>query len=562
MDEESSSYDDLSEEKLRQLYDEEEISRFLQLFAAHVTEVQLPESVPAAAQDATLDAKTVNEATTMDTAGHSESPAHEQTLSEMIAFKYVLPLLPPPRLPPPPFALGRLRLATQRLYLSIWPVYVPFFHHLAALCTWKHRSRSARFCLVFWILWYHDLLLPMFFFRLFYALMRRRIFTYPTIAELKQRRKQVDKADEIGEEISVRLSTTSFGLKELWRMSRIFTKSQKSSVSKLETGATDPNADDPTILDDAKDSQTETDLKRGILQAMNDIADLHERIKNIFIWRRPASSRFYGLALLCCCILTLFLSAQRIAKLVYFLGGVFFWHIIPIIAALPPEDRARIPPAFQDAPTDAEFAMEVISQRIAAGLDINPPKTASKRNKPNQNCDGEKDATEDATVSSAPATPGSSNKDEKGKDIDWKKWGERAAIGKAWVVDRKVRRRSDKSTLSATASQPALAPETPLPSDDTHIFPCQHTSSPGLLTLSRDMLFFNPIASSKTRFAIPLTDIRGVKKTGLLKGLTVKWVESTDNETKLHEEVFPWVGGRDEIFARLIGTDVKRWMKV
>ncbi|KAJ3988572.1 hypothetical protein F5890DRAFT_383607 [Lentinula detonsa] len=556
--------DELSEEKLRQLYDEEEISRFLQLFAAHVTEVQLPESMPAATQGASVKMESTSED---ETCGldmqHSGVYENEQTLSQRIAFKYILPLLPPPPLPPPPFALGRLRLATQRLYLSIWPVYVPFFHHLAALCTWKHRSRSARYCMIFWMLWYYDLLLPTFFFRLLYALMRRRIFTYPTVTELRQRRKQVDKANELGEEISIRLSTTSFGLTEMWRISRIFTKSKKSKAPKPNIAPGFPNTkvDDPTVLDDTEESQKETDMKRAILQAMNDIADLHERIKNIFIWRRPASSKVYGTALCCCCILTLFCPAQYIAKLVYFLGGVFFWHIIPILAALPPEDRARIPPAFQDAPTDAEFAMEVISQRIAAGLDINPPKVTSKSSQTSSNGVSATIVTEDATTLSAPATPGGS-RNEKGKDIDWKKWGERAAIGKAWVVDRKIGQRSDNLASSATVSQPAPVPEVPLPSDETHVFPCQHTSSPGLLTLTRNVLFFNPIASTKTKVAIPLTDIRGVKKTGLLRGLTVKWIDLTNDEDKHKEEVFPWVGGRDEIFARLIGTDVKRWMKL
>ncbi|KAJ4486111.1 hypothetical protein J3R30DRAFT_3444125 [Lentinula aciculospora] len=553
--------DELSEDQLRQLYDDEEVSRFLNLFAAHVTEVQLPESTPVTTRGAPRRAERENRTAVAeddnDEVWLNSLSEHEQTLTEKIAFKYVVPLLPPPPLPPPSFTLGRLRLATQRLYLAIWPVYVPFFHHLAVLCTWKDRSRSARYCIVFWMLWYHNLLLPTFFFRIFYALLRRKIFMYPTVAELKQRRKQVDKANELSEEISIRLSATSFGLKEMWRISRIFTKPKKSKAAKsrLAPDPSDPDVDDPTVLDDTKETQKETDVKRAVLQVMNDIADLHERIQNIFIWRRPASSKVYGTALCCCCLLTLFLPAQYIAKLVYFLGGLFFWHIIPILAALPPEDRARFPPAFQDAPTDAEFAMTVISQRIAAGLDVNPSTVLSKQ-RPSPIAVGENCRTDDDTVPSASSTHGGT-KYEKDRDIDWKKWGERAAIGKAWVVDKKIARKKHNLDASATGS----ISETPLHSDETHTFPCQHTSSPGLLTLSQHMLFFNPIASTKTKLAIPLTDIRGAKKTGLLKGLSVKWIDSSNDENKHREEVFPWVGGRDEIFARLIGTDVKRWMK-
>ncbi|KAJ3857779.1 hypothetical protein EV368DRAFT_29378 [Lentinula lateritia] len=544
MDTDEQVPEEFSEEQLRRLYDEEEVSRFLHLFAAHVTEVQLPESTPVGTQNVRTSDRAPKETSGTvenlnDEVGPKFNPSEgKQTLSEGIAFKYILPLLPPPPPPPPPFALGRLRLATQRLYLSTWPVYVPFFHHLVTLCTWRDRRKSARYCMIFWVLWYYNLLLPTFFFRIFYALIRRKIFTYPTLMELKQRRKQVDKANELGEEISLRLSTSSFGLKEIWRISRIFTKSNKN---KSNIGLENPNdgVDDPTVLDNTKESQKETDVKRAVLLAMNDVADLHERIKNIFIWRRPASSKVYGTALCFCCILTLLLPAQYIAKLVYFLGGAFFWHIIPILAALPSEDRARIPPAFQDVPTDAEFAMEVISRRIAAGLDVNPSKRSSQKSRPSPVALSEI-KTDDATSSSAPTTPGGS-KTEKGKDVDWKKWGERAAIGKAWMVDKKLV--SKKPDVSVS-----------------HAFPCQHTSSPGLLTFTQDMLFFNPIASTRTKVAIPLADIRAVKKTGLLKGLTVKWIDATNDEHR--EEVFPWVGGRDEIFARLIGTDAKRWMKV
>jgi hypothetical protein len=39
--------------------------------------------------------------------------------------------------------------------------------------------------------------------------------------------------------------------------------------------------------------------------------------------------------------LSTLLPSKYIAKLVYFLGGFYFWHVIPIITALSPSDRAR-----------------------------------------------------------------------------------------------------------------------------------------------------------------------------------------------------------------------------
>lgn len=77
--------------------------------------------------------------------------------------------------------------------------------------------------------------------------------------------------------------------------------------------------------------------------------------------------------------------------------------------------------------------MEVISQRIAAGLDINPSKGQSRSKR---DVTSEDNQVVDSSMST-PGTPGGS-KNDKDKDINWKKWGERAAIGKAWVVEKKI----------------------------------------------------------------------------------------------------------------------------
>lgn len=77
--------------------------------------------------------------------------------------------------------------------------------------------------------------------------------------------------------------------------------------------------------------------------------------------------------------------------------------------------------------------MEVISQRIAAGLDINPSKGQSRSKR---DMTSEDNQVVDSSMST-PGTPGGS-KNDKDTDINWKKWGERAAIGKAWVVEKKI----------------------------------------------------------------------------------------------------------------------------
>ncbi|ESK86647.1 hypothetical protein Moror_9708 [Moniliophthora roreri MCA 2997] len=576
---------ELSESQLRELYDNEEIERFLALFAANVTEVQIPKSPPVG------HFRTEHIRSETDEKHHSASES--PSLSEDIALKYLLPILPPPP-PSYPFTLGRLRLTTQRLYLSIVPAYWSFLQRLVKLAIWEDKAKSTTYCCIYWFLWYHNLLLPSLVLRTLYCLVRRRIFPYPTIAELRERRAEIDRAEELGDEVSARLvSSSGFGVREMWRIFRVFTKSEKpkesmnketakgkgkdkkgkgigkekmhfddqaphseqveaeSEYQQPEDHEVDVNVqDDAIVLDNPSDTLKERDLKRSALHFATEIADLHERIHNLFIWRRPKSSWNYGMLIFLCFLITLIVPAQYIAKLFYFIVGVLFWHVAPVIAALPREDRARLPPILADVPTDSDFAMELISQRIAAGLDVRPPRHRKRQKKKVSTPQG-------SPAGPSPAMKGWSDVD---KRIDWKKWGDRAAVGKAWAVDKKLIGNKEESNLprSPLVPPPATAMGRSSSPVETHTFPCHHSTAPGLITLSPMMFYFTPMMSPNPKVSFPMSYLVSVKKAGLLKGLTIKWCDPRDGQE--HEEVFKWVGGRDELFARLIGTDARKWM--
>ena len=53
----------------------------------------------------------------------------------------------------------------------------------------------------------------------------------------------------------------------------------------------------------------------------------------------------------------------------------------------PAHNRTRYPPLFHNVPTDAEYAMELISQRVARGLDVKPKKRRTKSGTPSQESD-------------------------------------------------------------------------------------------------------------------------------------------------------------------------------
>jgi hypothetical protein len=83
----------------------------------------------------------------------------------------------------------------------------------------------------------------------------------------------------------------------------------------------------------------------------------------------------------------------------------------------------RLPPAFNDIPTDADYAMELISQRVASGLDIKPSALKKPKKPKPQNVETGGDVSIKSQTEQKP--------------IDWKKWGDRAALGKAWADDGK-----------------------------------------------------------------------------------------------------------------------------
>ena len=86
---------------------------------------------------------------------------------------------------------------------------------------------------------------------------------------------------------------------------------------------------------------------------------------------------------------------------------------------------ARFPPPFSDVPTDAEYAMQLISQRVAAGLEIKPARV--RRDRQHQTgTNNESLPEESGKASQALSQTGET-------PINWKKWGNRVALGKSAV---------------------------------------------------------------------------------------------------------------------------------
>lgn len=100
----------------------------------------------------------------------------------------------------------------------------------------------------------------------------------------------------------------------------------------------------------------------------------------------------------------------------------------------------------------------------------------------------------------------------------------------------------------------------------THIlaFPAQHSSAPGIITLTPTKLYFTSLVSFDPKVIISLRDITSVKKVGLLKGLDVfSSAVDPDGFTVERQERFLWINNRDELFARIASGDNRtRWSKM
>ena len=87
----------------------------------------------------------------------------------------------------------------------------------------------------------------------------------------------------------------------------------------------------------------------------------------------------------------------------------------------------RALPLFIDAPTDADYAMELIAERIATGQDVGVASLKNRSNRSNASVNAENPA-------STPRGPSDVQSTEDDR-VNWKKWSERVARGKLFVEE-------------------------------------------------------------------------------------------------------------------------------
>lgn len=91
-------------------------------------------------------------------------------------------------------------------------------------------------------------------------------------------------------------------------------------------------------------------------------------------------------------------------------------------------------------------------------------------------------------------------------------------------------------------------------------YPAQ-CKSPGLITLTDCQLLFTSLTSATPTLTVDLKNLTWVKRSSLANGLKIRWTSVDDEgKTSEQEERFLWVVGRDDLFARLVGSQSRQWL--
>lgn len=143
------------------------------------------------------------------------------------------------------------------------------------------------------------------------GVLRRGIFPYPSLEDLKEHHRRVSEANEFSDQVSHKISPSStLDIKEMWRLYRLASSDwqkrfrtpkpqspgalnanarasrsslhlNRSSIDSNESGSESVNAapDDATILDDPEETKETLELKRYALHAFTEVADFYERAR-------------------------------------------------------------------------------------------------------------------------------------------------------------------------------------------------------------------------------------------------------------------------------------------
>lgn len=381
----------------------------------------------------------------------------------------------------------RARSHVERLYI-IAPFWEQLLTYLRRMYSWEDPTRTAAAAMIYFVLWYTDLLFTAFFLMLIYHVLQFR-FLPPDESYLHQRVQERMHRGMDANRLAERLK----------RSSRL------------------------DILDIYKRWQNTYGVASQV--ATGDVADFHEKIKNILLWRNPATSKRTVVLLSLSAAFVTFCSAHTVVKTVLFAIGFSFFGLMPLQEHYPRYRRPLNPLWWLvlGSPTDAQYAVQLLRQRH-----LNYQEWLQHN-------------ANDPSAAGAPPQPvpdGFTNLDS----------SQTHAV-----------RRDESELKTPTATQ------TPMSKKRLGSFLCQHHGVPGHLIVTTTHLYFSPVhvvGSSGKHYVTRFDDVVGLRKTNSLRlflwssnGMKI----SRRNKNSLH---LANMSHRDDAFNLLLALGSEVWRKV
>ncbi|SPO22222.1 uncharacterized protein UTRI_02230_B [Ustilago trichophora] len=222
---------------------------------------------------------------------------------------------------------GLIRSHLERLY-TIAPFWEQLAFRIRRLYRWEDPKTTAAAAMIYFVLWYTNMIPTAFILMIMFYIMRFKYFP-PSESYLhekvKMRMARGQAANTLSEKLRRRSRLDILNIYKRWVVT---------------FGA-------PTQ------------------EAMGLVADFHEKVKNLILWRNTGATRR---TLILFGVLNLFVTfapAQYVSKAIFFFLGITFFCLLPLQSYFPSHRKALSPLwwATFGAPTDAQFAVQLLRKR-------------------------------------------------------------------------------------------------------------------------------------------------------------------------------------------------------
>ncbi|EGG04431.1 uncharacterized protein MELLADRAFT_108425 [Melampsora larici-populina 98AG31] len=402
----------------------------------------------------------------------------------------------------PNASVGQLRVYLQRCYVLAPP---EFWNSLLEgkigdLYRWTHPTRSAKYCLLYIILWIFDLI-PSFIIVYFLYLIIERQFKPPPISQLKQESNQRRLLNQEAEQLGTGLlllkdnegNHLSMLAKGIGGSTSVFAAPVIPGLSSNSSKDQPRNLEGPSKV---KDHVGIYRLGRCLYShygihvqlMLSDFAEIGEKIKNLYLWRNPSSCKQTCLKLLIILIYTITISQKWLIKNFLAWLGFEFFFVFRLIEKYP-KFRKLLNPIyliFYQIPNDTEYVLEILKNRSIKTSKLQEESNQVKGNQKKEVVD--RDFERRSSIEDNQSNSSGSDRSKR-----WRK----KAVESGVETYRRIRKtyqeyndKSDRSSRNLNSNEG---------NQNHRTFAILNGKAPGTLAIKQDEIWFEPMKGFRTK---------------------------------------------------------------